>query len=70
MLRALTLMIGAYPGGRVVAASHGDVIPVLLATLSSAFGIPRAAPVDRGGWYSLRFAPDGLAVTSHGAAPL
>jgi broad specificity phosphatase PhoE len=43
MLRAVTLMMDTHPRGRVVAASHGDVIPVLLAALSGSFGIPRAA---------------------------
>lgn len=42
MLRAVALMMEAHPGGRAVAASHGDVIPVLLATLSSAFAVPPA----------------------------
>jgi 8-oxo-dGTP diphosphatase len=30
MLRAISTMMGAHPGGRVVAASHGDVIPVTI----------------------------------------
>jgi 8-oxo-dGTP diphosphatase len=64
MLRAVAVMMDAHPRGRAVAASHGDVIPVLLATLSSAFGIPLPRHVGRGGWYTLRFAPGGLAITS------
>jgi 8-oxo-dGTP diphosphatase len=69
MLRAVTLMTDAHPGGRVAAASHGDVIPVLLATLSSAFSIPRPRHVGRGGWYTLRFVSSGLAVTPHDPVP-
>ena len=69
MLRSVTLMMDAHPGGRAVAASHGDVIPVLLATLSSAFAIPRPRHVGRGGWYTLRFAPGGVAVTPHDPVP-
>jgi 8-oxo-dGTP diphosphatase len=65
MLRAAELIMGAHPRGRAVAASHGDVIPVLLATLSSAFAIPRPRHVGRGGWYTLQFAPGGVAVTAH-----
>ncbi|HTT92350.1 MAG TPA: histidine phosphatase family protein [Acidimicrobiales bacterium] len=70
MLGAVTVMMDACPGGRTVAASHGDVIPVLLATLSSAFAVPTPGPVDRGGWYTLHFGPGGLAVTPHNAVPV
>jgi 8-oxo-dGTP diphosphatase len=69
MLRAVTLMMDAHPRGRAAAASHGDVIPVLLATLSSACAIPRPRHVGRGGWYTLQFAPGGLAVTAHDPVP-
>ena len=70
MLRAVTLMMDAHPGGRAVAASHGDVIPVLLATLRSAYVIPRPRHVGRGGWYTLQFAPGGLALTPHDPVPV
>jgi 8-oxo-dGTP diphosphatase len=70
MLRAVAIMMDAYPGGRVVAASHGDVVPVLLAALASAFGLPRRRHVGRGGWYTLRFASGDLAVTPHDPVPL
>ena len=56
MLRAVAIMMDAHPGGRVVAASHGDVVPVLLAALASASGMPRPRYVGRGGWYTLQFA--------------
>jgi hypothetical protein len=49
MLRAVAVMTDAHPRGRAVAASHGDVIPVLLAALSSAFAVPRPRHVGRGG---------------------
>jgi broad specificity phosphatase PhoE len=65
MLRAVTAMMDAHPQGRVVAASHGDVIPVVLAALSSAFDIPWPRHVGRGGWYTMQFTPGNLAVTSH-----
>jgi len=65
MLRAVDVMMGAHPHGRVVAASHGDVIPALLAALSSAFAFPRPRHVGRGGWYTLQFAPGDLAITPH-----
>ena len=70
MLGAVTVMMDACPGGRTVAASHGDIIPVLLATLSSAFAVPTPGPVDRGGWYTLHFGRGGLAVTPHNAVPV
>ena len=70
MLRAVELMMGAHPRGRAVAASHGDVIPVLLAALSSAFALPRPPWVGRGGWYTLRFTPGGLTVTPHDPVPV
>lgn len=68
MLRAVSVMMEAHPRGRVIAASHGDVIPLLLSTLSGAFAVARPPWVGRGGWYTLRFAPGELAVTPHPAA--
>jgi len=65
MLRAVALMMGAHPGGRVVAASHGDTIPVLLAALASASGVPRPRHVGRGGWYTLEFAAGDVVITAH-----
>lgn len=65
MLRAVAVMMDAHPGGRTVAASHGDVVPVLLTALSSAFGIPQPRLLGRGGWYTLRFAPGDLDITAH-----
>ena len=70
MLRAVAIMMDAHPGGRAVAASHGDVVPALLAALASASGMPRPRHVGRGGWYTLQFAPGDLAITSHDPAPL
>jgi 8-oxo-dGTP diphosphatase len=65
MLRAVALMMDAHPGGRAVAASHGDVVPVLLAALAGASGMPRPRHVGRGGWYTLQFASGDLAIISH-----
>jgi 8-oxo-dGTP diphosphatase len=65
MLRAVALMMDAHPRGRVAAASHGDVIPVLLAALSSTFAIARPRWVGRGGWYTLRFTTGDLTLTAH-----
>jgi 8-oxo-dGTP diphosphatase len=70
MLRAVALLMDEHPGGRVVAASHGDTIPVLLAALASAAGMARSRHVGRGGWYTLRFAPGDLLITSHDPVPL
>jgi broad specificity phosphatase PhoE len=68
MLRAVWVMMEAHPGGRVIAASHGDVIPILLATLSAAFAAADPPWVGRGGWYTLRFAPGELDISAHLAA--
>jgi 8-oxo-dGTP diphosphatase len=65
MLRAVAIMTDAHPGGRVAAASHGDTVPVLLAALASAFGLPRPRHVGRGGWYTLQFVSGNLAITAH-----
>jgi len=64
---ALRVMAGRHPGGRVVACSHGDVIPVLIAAVCGAGGaVPVPEVVARGGWYRLRFAADGtVTVTAH-----
>ena len=70
MLRAVAIMMEAHPGGRVVAASHGDVVPVLLAALASASGLPRPRHIGRGGWYTLEFAAGDLAITAHDPVPL
>ena len=70
MLRAVALLMDAHPGGRVVAASHGDTIPVLLAALASASGISRPRHVGRGGWYTLQFAAGNVAITPHDPIPL
>jgi hypothetical protein len=56
--------------GWAVAASHGDVVPALLAALGSAFGMPRPRHVGRGGWHTLQFAAGDLAVTAHDPVPL
>jgi 8-oxo-dGTP diphosphatase len=65
MLRAVAMIADAHQRGRAAAASHGDVIPVLLAALSSAFDIPRPQHVGRGGWYTLQFTPGRLVITEH-----
>jgi 8-oxo-dGTP diphosphatase len=70
MLRAVAIMMDAHPGGRVVAASHGDVVPVLVAALASAAGIPRPRYVGRGGWYTLQLAAGDVAITAHDPVPL
>jgi 8-oxo-dGTP diphosphatase len=70
MLRAVAIMMDAHPGGRAVAASHGDVVPALLAALTSASGMPRPRHVGRGGWYTLQFARGDLAITAHDPVPL
>jgi 8-oxo-dGTP diphosphatase len=70
MLRAVSVMMEAHRRGRVIAASHGDVIPVLLSTLSGASAITCPPWVGRGGWYTLQFTPGELAIIPHPAVSL
>ncbi|MFI7616211.1 histidine phosphatase family protein [Nonomuraea terrae] len=65
MAYALTSMARRHPGGRVVASSHGDVIPALLAMLSGYAGTPLPDVVERGGRYTLRFDGGTVTLTSH-----
>ncbi|PZG17646.1 histidine phosphatase family protein [Nonomuraea aridisoli] len=65
MAHALTSMARRHPGGRVVASSHGDVIPALLAMLCGCTGTPLPAVVDRGGRYTVRLDHGTTTVTSH-----
>jgi broad specificity phosphatase PhoE len=64
-VRALAGFAAEHPGGRVVASSHGDVIPVLLSFLAAAFAQPLPRLGGRGGWYRLRLADGALTVTGH-----
>jgi broad specificity phosphatase PhoE len=61
---AVVRLTAAHPGGRVVACSHGDVLPVLLALLAGAYGVPLPPLVNRGGWWELRFAGGGLEIVA------
>ncbi|MEL5955101.1 histidine phosphatase family protein [Streptomyces sp. CLV115] len=66
-LAALIAMGNTHPGGHVVACSHGDVIPVLVAQVLALHGHASPPPVvDRGGWHRMRFGADALTVESHG----
>ncbi|MEU6275052.1 histidine phosphatase family protein [Streptomyces populi] len=53
-LGALVEIAGRHQGGHVVACSHGDTIPAVLAYLAAAYdcGLPRI--VGRGSWFRLR----------------
>lgn len=54
--------------GRVVACSHGDLIPVLLAAVAGANGLRLSpAPEQRGGWHTLRFDDGKVAIDVHEA---
>ena len=67
-LDAVRTMADRHPGGRVVASSHGDVIPLLVAAVCAAGRVPVPDVVYRGGWYRLRFGADGaVTVDAHPA---
>jgi RimJ/RimL family protein N-acetyltransferase len=61
-LGGLVRLSGAHPGGRVVACTHGDVIPVLLSSLAGVYSVPLPPFIEPGGWYILRFTADSLSV--------
>jgi broad specificity phosphatase PhoE len=65
-LRALLTIAERHPGSRVVAASHGDLIPILLAMLCASYEVaaPEVGP-DRGGWWTLRFGDATVGLTAH-----
>ncbi|MFD7495964.1 histidine phosphatase family protein [Streptomyces sp. NPDC059832] len=66
-LAVLIAMGNVHPCGHVVACSHGDVIPVLVAQVLALYGHASPPPVvDRGGWHRMRFGTDALTVESHG----
>ncbi|MEV5675556.1 MULTISPECIES: hypothetical protein [unclassified Streptomyces] len=66
-LAVLIAMGNARPGGHVVACSHGDVIPVLVAQAPALHGHASPPPVvDRGGRHRMRFGTDALTVESRG----
>ncbi|MFC9859936.1 MULTISPECIES: histidine phosphatase family protein [unclassified Streptomyces] len=70
-LAVLIAMGNARPGGHVVACSHGDVIPVLVAQAPALHGHASPPPVvDRGGRHRMRFGTDALTVESRGPAVL
>jgi 8-oxo-dGTP diphosphatase len=65
-LRALRTMSLRHPGCRVVAASHGDIVPAFLAMLCAAHGSPLPSVAARGGWYTIRFESGSAAITQNG----
>ncbi|MEU6721879.1 histidine phosphatase family protein [Nonomuraea sp. NPDC046802] len=69
MMRAMAIMSGRHEGGRVVAASHGDSIPLVLTTLCALFDVPLPPAIDRGGWYTIRLDQGRATVTAHPGEP-
>jgi 8-oxo-dGTP diphosphatase len=62
-LAALQEIAAQHPGGHAVLCSHGDLIPVVLAHLASAWNCPLPEIIDRGGWFRLHFSPGRLSMT-------
>ena len=53
----LNRVVTAHPDGRVVACSHGDIIPALMAVLAGRDGLDLAdVRLDKGGRFTLEFA--------------
>jgi 8-oxo-dGTP diphosphatase len=61
-IAVLDEVVARHQGGRAVVCSHGDLIPVVLAHLASTHDCSLPTVVDRGGWFRLRFASDGLSM--------
>jgi 8-oxo-dGTP diphosphatase len=62
-LAALNEIAARHPGGHAILCSHGDLIPVVLAHLASAWTCPLPTIVDRGGWFRLHFNCGHLSMT-------
>lgn len=65
-MTALRQIVATYPDGRVVACSHGDVVPALIVYLmgSSGLDVPVFAST-RGGWYTLTVAGANIDIELH-----
>ena len=65
-MRALDAIRTNHSAGRVVACTHGDVLPSLIVYLISAFDLDLPAPNHtRGGWYTLVFEDTRVDVQHH-----
>ena len=56
-MRGIEKLRTLHPEGRIVACSHGHVIPALVSYVAALHGLDRVAPLERRGqWYRLRLA--------------
>jgi 8-oxo-dGTP diphosphatase len=63
------IMIGL-PEGLVIACSHGDVVPALIAFLTGSNGLSLPPPpARRGGWYTIRADEANVRVEHHDVLP-
>ncbi len=56
-----------HPAGRVVACSHGHVIPALVSFLAGAYALRDVPEIRRGDWYRIRFDEARVSVEPHEA---
>lgn len=69
-LAALARIRAAHRRGRVIACSHGDLLPVLVACLAGLHGATLPSVLaGRGGWYTVRFAGGRVTLDTHQALP-
>jgi len=69
-MHALETIRAEYRSGRVVACTHGDVLPSLIVYLIGAHGLELPAPnPTRGGWYTLRFQDGAVEALHHDVLP-
>ena len=66
-MAAVERMRREHAAGRVVACSHGQVIPALISFLAAAHGLADVPEIRRGDWYRLRFDGARLAVELYDA---
>jgi broad specificity phosphatase PhoE len=68
-LAALRDIAATHPEGRVIACSHGDLIPALVACLAALHAIEVPPPGRRGGWHRVLLERDATTIDTALPAP-
>jgi hypothetical protein len=63
-LLALRRIVEMHTDGRIVACSHGDLIPALVVCIAAANEQDVPPPVQRGGWYHLRVTEPAISLSA------
>jgi 8-oxo-dGTP diphosphatase len=68
--QAIRNVRGRHATGRVVACTHGDVLPSLVMFVAGAYGLELPTPhPTRGGWYTLNLEGDAVSIEHHPVLP-